>query len=340
MTTEIDFSKLIAEAVNKALSERKPEEPTELKSIYDLFKTNEEGFYEYCHYFQKERISEKSYNDYISTYKRYGDEIYKPEDLLHYNETHDKPLTQKFLNGTKKLFTYLEVECDFVEFNGYPIKKWRNRINNVDFRVGIRNTPKEITTVELREWYDTIPEKYKAVFYLLCVSGTRYTPFFKFLRLSPEERKPYIEVIKKESPGYGRHLKSDVLRVDLSKFNAATGTKKNGYVYFPIQCLDLLTKVTCNITDRGFFKAIYPHTLNYKREKEGKQGTYTLKSSRKWFSNELALLNVPESTIERLTSKVSSSVLSTNYLALDRNAVIEYAKIQRHLYNALPFPKI
>lgn len=337
MTT--DLERMVAEMVKTALLKQTQPEEEEKKSVFELFKTNEEGFYEYCHFFQKERISETSYKDYVRAYERYGTDISKPDDLIHYNSRHEKPLTQKFLNGTKKLFTYLEVECDYVEFNGFPMKKWRNRINNVDFRVGIRETPKEITTVELREWYNDIPQKYKPLFYLLCVSGTRYAPFFKFLRLPSKERMPYIEVISKESPIYGRHLKTDVLRVDLTKFNADTGTKKNGYIYFPIQCLEMLKTVECKITDRGFFKACAPNTINNRRVEEGKRGTYSIKQCRKWFSNELALLNVPESSIERLTSKVSSSVLASNYLALDRNAVIEYSKIQAHLYNALPFPK-
>ena len=320
-----------------------PEKEEEKISFYDWFKQNEKGFYNYCNNLKRTKITDKTYINYIGCFERVGKYIFIPDDLLTHTKSH---ISEKCINGFKKFLTYQEIELDQIAFNGFSFKKWRYRLNDVDLSGCERLTVKNISTPDLRKWYNDIKPKYKPLIYLMAVSGCRYSPLFRFLRTPKNIRGKFIKIAKKESPEYGRrHLKIDVVLLNIGAFdaNSAKNSKKNGMICFPMCALPLLKNYILDVTDRAVIKETEPKKLNMERfakQKECFEGDYTLKTIRKWFSNELINHGVPAPAVEKLTSKKPSSVLSENYLDLEALAVVEYAKIQKNLIDALPLPKL
>ena len=316
------------------------------ESITAWYQSNNDVFYDYCHYYAKKKVSEGTYGNYARALATLNT-VYTPDDLINYERDNGKRLSEKHIKGIYKLFSSMQDSKDVESFNGYTFTQWKRKLLNAETNEGSRldSIALNIPLDDLETWYYDTIDSAKPFLWMLVMSGCRIITLRRFLALSEFERKKLIDVVNPSDPEtkrkYGTQLKNTVLRVNCKKFSS--GNKNEYYLYFPYsheaEKMLLTYEPLKNIKSKHMLdKHITPFELNQTQYARGKL-EYSPKTLRKFFSNELILNKVPQTAVERLTGKKPSSVLAGHYLDLDDFAAIEYAKIQNHLSKLLKFPK-
>ena len=299
--------------------------------------------------FLSEFGSSDKFRAYVRSIKNLRD-IYEPEDLKRYpnipvrveGQQTAPYMTQNHVQGIKHFFTYIRKYHGKEEFNGYPLTQWQAFYPDMNSQIG-KNTPKEksmsghnkdITSEEVRVWFNYIRPDMRPWYLLLCYSGARETHLYA--ALSDPNKK--VERLGGEgAKGKYQKLEREILFVDATGTVSEDGKSKKlefGFM-FPVE-LELAVRYYLPESDKTTTrKALLSKGMNPPDgiRKVGAANT------RKWNTNIMIETgNISGEEIDNIQGRGLNTVQNMNYADTKFKVCNAYAKVVDEMLSELPIP--
>ena len=299
--------------------------------------------------FLSEFGSSTKFKAYVRCLKNLRD-IYVPGDLKRYPEIpvsaegqHTAPyMTQNHVQGIKHFFTYITKYHGAEEFNGFSLSQWQAFYPDMNNQIG-KNTPKEksmsghnkdITSEEVREWFNYVRPDMRPWYLLLCYSGARETHLYAALS---DPNKKVERLGGKGAKGKYQKLDREILFVDATGTVTEDGKSKKlefGFM-FPVE-LEYAVKHYLPASDNA--------TTRRGLLSKGVKPPKGLRSvgaanTRKWNTNVMMESgNISGEEIDNIQGRSLNSVRDKNYADTKFKVSNAYAKVVDDMLRELPIP--
>lgn len=228
-------------------------------------------------------------------------------------------------------------------FNGYPLTQWQAFYPDMNMQIG-KNTPKEksmsghdkdISTSEVREWYNYLRPDIRPWYLLLCYSGARETHLYAALT-DPNKK---IEVLGgKDAKGKYQKLENPVLFVD------ATGTVEEGGKTKKLE-FGFMFPVELENVVRGYVPPVMSTSTRKKLLTNPAGAPDNIRmvgaaNTRKWNTNMIISSgNITGEEIDNIQGRGLNTVQNTNYADMKFKVENAYSKIIPEMLKELPIPR-